>query len=653
MNRIIFLLIFAFVTTVFVSKAQLQAVPTFASCSIYLPLEKAESCTIFFKRENDKQWTEAFAPVYDTVRQEYRTSLVRLTEQTKYLVKAELKHQGKTSEIKAVSFVTWNSNPVIAQTIPLSKFLVAGKVEIKGIKGTENGWVRIVGDVKIDAGEEQDYAVSLRDCHYVIIEGAEIKGGAKHAIYTEATSDHIRIINCDISKWGRTPISQNEKGVYLDRNKSSLNGHSGIKLDQPLNVVVERCYIHDPNGFTNPWNGTITMGEFKGKSFKGTHPEGPNAINVRNARGGVVVRYCDLSGSQTRRYDDPFESPENGNLNGGLNKDADVYGNMLAFAEDDGIELDGGQCNIRMFDNRIEQTMTGISLAPNKKGPSYIFNNVVWNLGNSEGHATVGVKNGGGSEHSLGTQFLINNTMLNVGPIMAGVGFGTNPNRALFRGYTRNNIFLVTGAPGADEKPDAKANVVNDKAPFPLNSFDYDRIANIALPLGEQAATAMMAGNEVNAVWSLPQFTDPAHGVFTLRSSDKGIDKGTKVANFNQQYSGQMPDLGAFEIGSGTLTPVRPVAMEADKYFLLMSSDQTETLTITTGKIGGKHSYRILKNADMEWLAIDRESGTVADQATIAVKLTAKAGQNVHKGIIFFRLDNGFSIPVTITLKKP
>lgn len=632
--------------------AQIKAVPTFASCSIYLPSEEHDQCTFRFKKDKDKEWTEAFAPIYDTVRKEYRTSLVRLQEHTKYLVKAEVKDKGKTTGMKDVSFVTWTSQLAIAKTIPLSKFVVSGHVEIKDISGSEKGWIRIIGDIPVNAGEETEYAVVLNNCHYVIIEGADIKGGYKHAIYTEATSDNIRIINCNISNWGQTLLTQNEKGVYLDPNKVTVNGNSGIKLDNPLNVVVERCYIHDPNSYTNPWSGTIAIGEFKGRTYKATHPEGPNAINVRNARGGVVVRYCDLAGSQTHRYDDPFETSDNGGVDGGLNKDADVYGNMLAFAQDDGIELDGGQCNIRMFDNRIEQTMTGFSLAPNKKGPSYIFNNLVWNLGDSNGHATVGIKNGGGTEHSLGTQFLINNTILNVDKVMAGVGFGNNENRALFHGYTRNNIFLITGSPGADEKPAPNNNVIDDKAPYLLNSFDYDVIGNTTLLPREKPATLILAGNEEHAVWSQPQFTNPRNGVFTLKPADKGIDKGTIVVNFNQDFSGKMTDIGAFEFGSGTLTPVRPVKMEGDKYFLLMSPDKAETVTITTGNIGGMHSYRIFKNADMEWLNIDKETGSISNNGTISFKLTASAGEDVRKGIIFFRLDNGFSIPVTITLKK-
>lgn len=44
------------------------------------------------------------------------------------------------------------------------------------------------------------------------------------------------------------------------------------------------------------------------------------------------------------------------------------------------------------FDNRMEQTYCGISTAPNRKGPSYIFNNVIWNQGNSMGFVGNAIK---------------------------------------------------------------------------------------------------------------------------------------------------------------------------------------------------------------------------------------------------------------------
>lgn len=50
-----------------------------------------------------------------------------------------------------------------------------------------------------------------------------------------------------------------------------------------------------------------------------------------------------------------------------------MYENYLAFSQDDGLEMDGGQCNIRLYNNCIEQARVGISTAPNIKGPSYLI----------------------------------------------------------------------------------------------------------------------------------------------------------------------------------------------------------------------------------------------------------------------------------------
>lgn len=113
--------------------------------------------------------------------------------------------------------------------------------------------------------------------------------------------------------------------------------------------MIERCYVHEPVGYTNPWNGVIELGEFKGRKYTFTHPQGPNAVYVMQAGGGLVLRYNDFIGSQTHRYNDPVEGWENRSEIGGLAKDADVYGNVMAFGQDDAIELDGGQCNIRIL----------------------------------------------------------------------------------------------------------------------------------------------------------------------------------------------------------------------------------------------------------------------------------------------------------------
>jgi hypothetical protein len=95
----------------------------------------------------------------------------------------------------------------------------------------------------------------------------------------------------------------------------------------------------------------------------------------------TTIRYNDFIGGDVHRWNDVIECQGNGNPVGGLYRNAEVYGNTLALANDDGIELEGGEINTRFFGNRIENTLCGVSSGCCTRDPSYIFNNLVWRSG--------------------------------------------------------------------------------------------------------------------------------------------------------------------------------------------------------------------------------------------------------------------------------
>ena len=87
----------------------------------------------------------------------------------------------------------------------------------------------------------------------------------------------------------------------------------------------------------------------------------------------MIVRNNRLYGSDTNRFNDVIEGRQNSWRNGGFVRDSAIYGNYLAFANDDLVELDGGQRNVLFYNNELTQGYTGISVAPNRLGPNYIF----------------------------------------------------------------------------------------------------------------------------------------------------------------------------------------------------------------------------------------------------------------------------------------
>lgn len=633
--------------------AQIQVKPTFESCSIYAFADEAEeTCNLYYREASTSSWEKGYSPVYNKENKEFRGSLVHLNENTDYEVKAEIYCSGeKIKEYKA-NFRTWDSNPTIAKTYNISQFKEydSPSYTIKNIIGKPNAWIRIIGDDDVKAIDtHKPYAIKIENSQYIILEKIKVVGGARHGIFIPEGCSHIRILNCNISKWGRISTNQNERGVYLDEDNNKINFDAGIRLEQVENIVVERCYIHDPKAKTNPWKGTIEDGPYKGTNYRSTHPEGPSGIYVRQAIGGIVIRYNDIIGGQEHRFNDAIETGENGYKDGGFNRDSDIYGNVMAFGQDDGIELDGAQCNIRFFNNRIEQMLCGISTAPNMQGPSYIFNNVIWNLGDVKGNESVSVKNGGGSTYSLGRQFFFNNTMVVTKNGMAGIGFGKDKNREMFIATTRNNIFVsetnpvITGQKGSGLS-------ISDIHVSSWNDFDYDMIGNSCTSNGAGKILAHPEA-EQNGLFTMPLFTNKKHAVFTLEKEDIGIDRGIIIPNFSIHYKGKKPDMGAFEYGSSSLFPIRPLSIESDKYYIKLKPGDSETITLSAGKLFQKENLTIYKCEDMDWLSVFSKNKTIETHSKTEIILEADNRKTNYqkKGMIIIRLENGLSIPVTVS----
>jgi hypothetical protein len=655
-KRAYLIIIFSIICSIS-SYANLVVKPTFESCSLYLSYSvggnETVECKVFYKSKTDNDWLPAYEPIYDDTRKEFRGSLVRLQENTAYKVKAELYFNGVMMKDFVEDFKTWDSCPPITKTLNISTFKNKNNnsYTINKISGTSDGYIKIVGDVKVDAlSTTQDYAIMVSDSKYVILEGITVIGGNKHGIFVAGTSSDVRIINCDISKWGRMSSMQNINGVYVDPvdNKTKINNDAGIKIDKSQNIVVERCYIHDSKAKTNPWEGVIQEGQYKGKSFSNTHPEGANGIHVNQTLGGIVLRYNDIIGSQTHRYNDPVEASQNGNVNGGFNKDADIYGNVMAFGQDDGIELDGGQCNIRLFNNRFEQTFCGVSTAPNMKGPSYIFNNIIWNLGDSESSEGVAVKNGGGDTHSIGRQFFFNNTMFVTKNGMSGVGYGSSKNRAMFHATTRNNIFISRRKPVVSFLKGGDGLSISDREETNTNDFDYDVIGNTKTE-GYKGKVYAVLGSEAHGVYGLPEFENWEKGLFTLKLSDKiALDNGIVIPNFTQKYHGKAPDMGALELYSYSLFPIRPLDIVADRYYIKLKSGKMERITLFVGKMESESRFTIHKSEDMSWLTVSADTDVIKPDTKIELSLSAVKTTGKQIGMMIVRLTNGLSVPITV-----
>ena len=614
------------------TQGELLLVPTFENISYYIDVPSKETgCTMYYRKNGEEEWKKAYTPTFDPESNQYRGSIVYCSEDTEYEVKAVLTGAGageKNARIK-----TWTSNPTIAKTIGLSEIYNGnGPLQLTGIKGTPDGWIKVVADDKCDTingTKNFNEAVMIYDCAYLIFEGITVRGGDRHCINISGKSDNVRVINCDIAEWGREGIMHDEYGGYSYRGLYT-NNLGGVFFYDVTNTVIERCYIHDSDVKTNPWNTD---------TYKNVHPKGGTAIQMLG-KGGMVIRYNDAIGSDEHRYNDVMEGTNNsGRDNGSIGCDADVYGNMMIYSEDDSIELDGGQMNLRVYNNRFEQGRCGISAAPNRMGPCYIFNNVITNMGGTyKEEAGTAIKAGGSPDGVFGMQYYFNNTIDSRATGPANITYG---NSSEFHSVSRNNIF-VTRTDGWRAFSNKFADERDDN--------DYDLIAGGTILVKE--------GDEANAVLQMPEYKDYDGGNLHLAEGSAAIGKGTYVDNFMEMKN---PDMGAFQTTSGDKRhmPFRPVDMYADNTIERTKDLEEREITIHVGDIGEGHTYSLMKNRDFGWLEIISEEGTEDVPLNPNTDVTFKIKGDLSKckfekgnGMVLFRLENGFSVPITVICTK-
>jgi hypothetical protein len=347
---------------------------------------------VYFRETGNSNWKSALELQWDPIYSSAAGSIIDLKPATAYEVKISSMAVDGTIEITNLNFETNpNSPPIDPEKIYyLSDIYTGGILDLEklGIEGTEKGWAKIIGNgTTIDATNEGRYAVNIGSQSYIMLEDFNVKGGNRYAIFSDK-AHHIWIKGCEVSEFGRMPNDYRNGLGYFDEDSSSpYNYDSGIYLQKTGVVVIENCSIHSPVGKANSW-------------IYG-HPSGPNAIMVyanhpeERYRGQTIIRNNKLFGSANHRFNDVIEGRSNFNRQGGFVRDSAVYGNYIAYANDDLLEIDGGQQNVLVYRNEFTQGYTGISIAPNMLGPSYIFQNYIHDLGDETGKEWTAIKAGG------------------------------------------------------------------------------------------------------------------------------------------------------------------------------------------------------------------------------------------------------------------
>ena len=591
--------------------------PTFNSCSVYFGSVRRPGIALEFKKSGSDVWQKALTPYFFTeaddkiVMSEYRGSIVKLEENTSYDVR--FTDGGKV--LKAGKFTTWKSDVPVAKTIIIDPENFKAPYVISA-KGKPDGWIRYtVKDGRTLAANSTKPVFEVKNAAYVLIDDMTITNGkGSQSVITVRDSKAVRVRNCDISGWGRVGVAKYDtpKGVGMYYVADSKGNFRAVNYDGAIyinpgskEVVVERCYIHDPYSRANSWFYS--------------HPAGPQAVICSSPDHSTVLRYNDFIGSDMHRFNDAVEGPGNFYCNGGINRDADVYGNYMIFSNDDCIELDGGQQNVRCFWNHFESALCGVSIQGCMTSPVYLFENVFSGMGDEFELTNASIKTGGGSHGPDATAFIFNNTFLGKG---GGISL-----MATLRSVLKNNIFLGTS----------------------------QRIGNVKKCPSSSYGSNSVAGIQTSPADGISKYdtklADIAQGNYLPLNSEPAV----KINNFLPDGG----DRGAFQSKAFRNLPYRPIPVYLDRERIEkvtvkdgVVSPESVNITVTVDGDDFKSDYTICKNKVFDWMEITPAKGTLksGDKFVLNVKFIPEKMNKLHnyRGAFSLRLANGFSRVVAV-----
>ena len=506
-----------------------NAVATYECVGLYWPTAEARECTVQFRREGAEAWRPALPLVYDPRDHEYRGSIVGLAPDTPY----EIKLRASDAEV-ALKARTRNDQFPIGESTTLPAGDSAQSFTITK-SGTPQAYHLVApppgARTTLDAINRGSNLVI--DADFVIVRGVELRNAATHGILIKAGHHDIVVEQCHIFGWGRFtgPVSFGNVGGDLD---SAIYAEKGCGQ-----LTFQRNRLENPRGASSDW-------EFG-------HPVGPQGISLINSAGGNVIRYNEIVSTEDHGFNDGFGGGDNFSRAGSPNRDSDIYGNIIRNCWDDAIESEGANMNVRIWGNYLDHFYNGVATACVSRGPVYIFRNV-WGESRRLHRDPVGgacIKTGERDEFGGGRRYVFHNTALQPRGAFSAFTSHVNPNC-----FCRNNIF------------DCRGSLATKQEKEPASDYDYDFFN------GGDRGTAKEKHGVRGEVAYLPSYGlefFPAPHVLVVRygkiPTDMGggemrnitdpvvtapnpvIDAGEVLPNFNDDFTGKAPDLGAFEVG--------------------------------------------------------------------------------------------------------
>lgn len=522
-----------------------RAVPTFNSIGLYWKPEggSAErSVTTEYRKKGESAWKPALPLWFDATLHaeeaamhtaEYRGSIVNVDAGSTYQVRLQL--QDGPERVLEVS--TWDEDFKIARKVTVPRESSDTFTITEG-GSAEEGYVLYEAEPGTvwDVNDQATSNIKI-DASWVIVRGLTLKGAKNHGIVL-GDVNHIVIDACDISGWGETMPDGQAKNF----NSAVYSGSRELEY-----IVIQNCEIHHPRSDSNSWKE-------QRPGTNSSHPAGPQAVTFMAGKGLFVVRYNRIYSDMDHMFNDAMGEYRNFSFTGFPNRDSDIHDNYVSHCWDDSLEIEGANMNVRVWNNYMDMSYGAIGGASTSLGPAYFFRNVYavsrkhsgTDANSFRGHYLLKLGNKR-SEFTRGAMFVFHNTTLqppspsSVWPdpssgAQSGMVFTDMKNQQQNM-TSRNNIFQM--------RKDSDW-AIRDVQKTRNNDFDYD-LYNGRIMAKE--------GSQQHGIVGAPRYERAPDGRLWLASDSLGYDAGAVIPNFNDDYTGAAPDVGAVEANSHSPKP--------------------------------------------------------------------------------------------------
>jgi len=368
----------------------------------------------------------------------------------------------------------------------------------------------------------QPIVIRGEDADTVIINGSVNLTGRQHVYLERVTVNGSVTLN---------------NGQYLVVRESNVNtSGSGIVAQNG----VENAYIVDNRVIgSTAWNSN-TVGAQGANRGEGIQLTGP----------GNVIAYNYVKG-----FRDAISTMEG---NSAVNQiSIDIYNNDIEVGADDAIEADYTRGNVRVLNNRISNSYVGLSSQPTLGGPIYYMRNVMYNVI----YSPFKLHNG-----SVG-DIAYHNTV-----VKPGDAFAVYTTATWSRARFRNNLFIGGEGGGVyGGYSNGDGSVAELGAAAANSNLDYDAFGSI----GTNRFEGRIGNTSFNGLADMRALTTEAHAqevdmsIFAdtvlfpsnpfpekpipdlrLQQGNNAVDYGVLIPGLNDDFQGNAPDIGAYELGA-------------------------------------------------------------------------------------------------------